>query len=186
MGDRDLNNQYNVAFSRAQKARSKGSYDYCDAVQDAEVKILEEVQDPQPKTTHDAPDTKSDIAAKTIKKSDANAVLSSTSIRNRKKNEDRKHRRIVPMESESLQEIPSGIMTPEQAVLDKEKRELLCEALARLPQYERDLIWFRYVEGVSYEEIAKCLKIKKKTAVVRVYRAKLKLKKLFPMPLLDD
>jgi len=82
-------------------------------------------------------------------------------------------------EGESILEvIPDGNKTPEENVqIDRNKR-LLYEQVKKLKAHEQELIFFRYVEELSYEEIALRQNIKVNDVGVKLHRALARLKKL--------
>jgi RNA polymerase sigma-70 factor (ECF subfamily) len=64
---------------------------------------------------------------------------------------------------------------PAKAVARKELTDQLHAALAELPEYHRAVIVLREVEGLSYEEMAKILKVPKGTIMSRLFHARRKM-----------
>jgi RNA polymerase sigma-70 factor (ECF subfamily) len=69
-------------------------------------------------------------------------------------------------------ETPSDREGPLQGVLDREAREQLQGALARLSAEQRAVFVLRAVEGLSYKEIAEALGISTGTVMSRLFRAR--------------
>lgn len=68
---------------------------------------------------------------------------------------------------------------------EAERRELgrqLAQALGGLPEIHRAVILLRELEGLSYEEIARTLRIKKGTVMSRLFHARRGLQKLLQTP----
>ena len=65
--------------------------------------------------------------------------------------------------------------TPEDAYLQQSDRARLREALLRLPADWQALLLLRYGEGLSYEAIARALRLREGTVKSRLNRAKEKL-----------
>ncbi len=64
---------------------------------------------------------------------------------------------------------------PSRKVTRQELAEKIQEALATLPEYHRQVILLREVEGLSYEEIAKVMKVPKGTIMSRLFHARRKM-----------
>jgi len=64
---------------------------------------------------------------------------------------------------------------PAKAIARKELTDQLHAALAELPEYHRAVIVLREVEGLSYEEMAKILKVPKGTIMSRLFHARRKM-----------
>jgi len=69
-------------------------------------------------------------------------------------------------------ETPSHREGPLQGVLDREAREQLQRAMARLSAEQRAVFVLRAVEGLSYKEIAEALDISAGTVMSRLFRAR--------------
>lgn len=67
---------------------------------------------------------------------------------------------------------------PAQRALDGELSDELEAALRRLPEKHREILVLREVEGLSYEELAATLGIKKGTVMSRLFHARAKMQKL--------
>jgi RNA polymerase sigma-70 factor (ECF subfamily) len=61
---------------------------------------------------------------------------------------------------------------PTQSVERAQLRNVLMKAVAALPEIHRSVVVLREVEGLSYEEIADTLKIKKGTVMSRLFHAR--------------
>lgn len=64
---------------------------------------------------------------------------------------------------------------PRKTVLRKELTEAIQKALDELPAYHRAVILLREVEGLSYEEMSKTLKVPKGTIMSRLFHARRKM-----------
>jgi RNA polymerase sigma-70 factor (ECF subfamily) len=73
---------------------------------------------------------------------------------------------------------------PARVVARKELTDQLHAALAELPEYHRAVIVLREVEGLSYEEMAKILKVPKGTIMSRLFHARRKMQERL-VPYLD-
>lgn len=73
-------------------------------------------------------------------------------------------------------ELPDGAPTPEQALLQKERRARLLRALERLEPQQRELLSLRIDAELSYEQIAELLHIRVGTVKSRLSRAREKLR----------
>ena len=72
--------------------------------------------------------------------------------------------------------------TPAQATQNKARTDLLQDAIATLPDYQRTMIVLYHTEGLSYEEIAEVMQLPIGTVKSRLNRARLVLReKLLPM-----
>ena len=68
--------------------------------------------------------------------------------------------------------------TPYEALEEKERKAVLEQALARLPDEDRALLLQRAAAGLSYEELADSLELPVGTVKSRLNRAREKLKKI--------
>lgn len=66
---------------------------------------------------------------------------------------------------------------PSRQVLNEELRGKLEEALQSLSENHRAILLLRELEGLSYEELAKVLGIRKGTVMSRLFHARLKMQK---------
>lgn len=64
---------------------------------------------------------------------------------------------------------------PRRAVLRREVLERVEKALETLPEYHREVILLREVEGLSYEEMAEALEVPKGTIMSRLFHARRKM-----------
>jgi RNA polymerase sigma-70 factor (ECF subfamily) len=95
--------------------------------------------------------------------------------------------RAVEAEIESLAEPPlAKAVDPQKAVLDSELGEQLLAALDQLPDKHRAILVLREVEGLSYEELAKVLKIPKGTVMSRLFHARLKMQQILRVHIEED
>lgn len=79
-------------------------------------------------------------------------------------------------DDENSVEIKDASDTPEAAFEKKERREKVRQAILELPEKYREIIILRDLNGASYEEISKILKISQGTVKSRINRARLSLK----------
>lgn len=79
-------------------------------------------------------------------------------------------------EDEIKREIPENKPLPSQALVDKERSELIRSALISLDDKFREVIVLRDTEGLNYEEIAQILKVNIGTVRSRLHRARMILK----------
>jgi RNA polymerase sigma-70 factor, ECF subfamily len=81
-------------------------------------------------------------------------------------------------EIESRMDPPSAALAgPQRAALNAELKEKIDEALAALPPKHRAILLLREVEGLSYEELARTLGIRKGTVMSRLFHARLKMQR---------
>lgn len=95
-------------------------------------------------------------------------------FRKRAKNEQN----ISADDDENPLEIKDNSASPEEALLKKERQSALYRAILSLPPKFREVIILRDINGVSYEEIAKILKISQGTVKSRINRARCALKEI--------
>ena len=62
-----------------------------------------------------------------------------------------------------------------KAVIRRERLARMEAALAELPEYHRQVILLREVEGLSYEEMAEALDVPKGTIMSRLFHARRKM-----------
>lgn len=67
---------------------------------------------------------------------------------------------------------------PEEAYLIEEGKEWLTRVIAKTPEMSRIVLELKYVYEYNIYEIAQILGISKKTAEIRLYRAKLKMREI--------
>ncbi len=68
--------------------------------------------------------------------------------------------------------------SPEQSVIDKEKMQILKNAIDSLPTVSKTAIMLRDINGLSYEEIAKIQNCSLGTVKSRINRARIQLKEI--------
>jgi RNA polymerase sigma-70 factor, ECF subfamily len=81
-------------------------------------------------------------------------------------------------EIEAAMDPPSHALAgPQRQALNQELRGKIEEALSGLSENHRSILILREVEGLSYEELAKVLGIRKGTVMSRLFHARLKMQK---------
>lgn len=75
-------------------------------------------------------------------------------------------------------DVPSGAAGPLGQIQNLELAEQLTAALSQLPAQEANVFCLRYLNEMSYREIARQLKIKTTTAGVLLHRARAKLRQM--------
>jgi RNA polymerase sigma-70 factor, ECF subfamily len=79
-------------------------------------------------------------------------------------------------EVEAAMDPPSHALAgPQRQALNEELRGKIEEALAELSENHRSILLLREVDGLSYEELAKVLGIRKGTVMSRLFHARLKM-----------
>lgn len=90
-------------------------------------------------------------------------------------------------ELEAAMDPPSAALAgPQRAALNVELKGKLEEALASLSENHRAILLLRELEGLSYEELAKVLGIRKGTVMSRLFHARLKMQNKLREYLGDD
>lgn len=90
-------------------------------------------------------------------------------------------------EIEAAMDAPSAALAgPQRAALNAELKEKIEEALAGLSENHRAILLLRELEGLSYEELAKVLGIRKGTVMSRLFHARLKMQNQLREYLGDD
>lgn len=83
----------------------------------------------------------------------------------------------IELEESSVgRQIEDPSPTPEEILGDKERGEVLANAIASLPDYQRAMVLLYHVHERSYEEIAEMMKLPIGTVKSRLNRARLALK----------
>jgi RNA polymerase sigma-70 factor (ECF subfamily) len=67
---------------------------------------------------------------------------------------------------------------PQKSALRRELAEKIEEALTQIPEKHREILLLREVEGMSYEDLAKVLKIPKGTVMSRLFHARAKMQRI--------
>ena len=81
-------------------------------------------------------------------------------------------------EIEAAMDPPSAALAgPQRQALNDELKGKIEEALASLSENHRAILLLREVEGLSYEELAKILKIRKGTVMSRLFHARLNMQR---------
>jgi RNA polymerase sigma-70 factor (ECF subfamily) len=81
-------------------------------------------------------------------------------------------------EIESRMDPPSAALAgPQRAALNTELKEKIDAALQELSENHRAILLLREVEGLSYEELAQTLGIRKGTVMSRLFHARLKMQR---------
>jgi len=90
-------------------------------------------------------------------------------------------------EIEAAMDPPSAALAgPQRAALNSELKDKIEDALAGLSENHRAILLLREVEGLSYEELAKVLGIRKGTVMSRLFHARLKMQKKLRESLGDE
>ncbi|CUS99209.1 RNA polymerase sigma factor [Candidatus Chrysopegis kryptomonas] len=77
------------------------------------------------------------------------------------------------LEEDTIQrEIPDWSQTPDRELFEKQRNEIIHQAINSLPEHYRKVIIMRHFEDKSYEEIAKELKLPIGTVKVHIFRAR--------------
>ncbi|MDI6619405.1 MAG: RNA polymerase sigma factor [Clostridiales bacterium] len=76
---------------------------------------------------------------------------------------------------ESLDNIESKAEGPEEKILKKEETKRLVDAISRLPEKYKAIIYLKYISNLSYREIGKRLNIKESLVESRIYTARQKI-----------
>jgi RNA polymerase sigma-70 factor (ECF subfamily) len=74
--------------------------------------------------------------------------------------------------TDGLDESPSSVKDPESLLLERQRRQRLDDALATLPDLQRQVFVLYELEGLSMPEIARALEIPLGTAASRLRRAR--------------
>src|SRR5437899_3923544 len=90
-------------------------------------------------------------------------------------------------EIEAHMDPPSAALAgPQKAALNAELKSKIDEALAGLSENHRAILLLREVEGLSYEELARTLGIRKGTVMSRLFHARLKMQRKLREYLADE
>ena len=84
----------------------------------------------------------------------------------------RKRRRLVPLEGGGPPDPPSGTISPERELENRELQAVLREAVEVLPDPLRPVFCLREIEGLSTEQTADALGLTVENVRVRLHRAK--------------
>jgi RNA polymerase sigma-70 factor (ECF subfamily) len=72
--------------------------------------------------------------------------------------------------------IPDPAPLPEELIEQAEERHQLHDLIQRLPPPQYAVVWLRYAEGLSFQEIASRLRIQAATARTIYYRGRTRLR----------
>ena len=89
---------------------------------------------------------------------------------------NRKKLREIPLQEAGDRVLASADFGPEERRLQEGRREVVQEALARLPEKYRVILTLRDIDGLSYEDISGILKLSPGTVDSRLHRARRKLR----------
>ena len=81
-------------------------------------------------------------------------------------------------ERELTDRVPAGGLSPEQALLGRERRREIAAALARLPERQRSVFVLSHVEGRTSKEVSALTGLNESTVRVHLFRAIRKLRAL--------
>jgi len=84
--------------------------------------------------------------------------------------------REVSLEDVGEQTLTAENRSPEETRVEEERRRIIQDALARLPERHRVILTLRDIEGLSYDEISGILKLSPGTVDSRLHRARRKLR----------
>jgi RNA polymerase sigma-70 factor (ECF subfamily) len=91
----------------------------------------------------------------------------------KKRNKD--NLKLVEGQYESIEETAGCSLGPEDAVIENLERKRLIDAIERLPEKYRIVIYLKYISGLSYREIGKRLGIRESLVESRIYTARQKI-----------
>src|SRR6516164_10005841 len=83
-----------------------------------------------------------------------------------------------PAEREMTERVPAGGLSPEEALLGRERRRKIAEALAKLPERQRSVFVLSHVEGRTSREGSALTGLNESTVRVHLFRAIRKLRTL--------
>jgi RNA polymerase sigma-70 factor (ECF subfamily) len=84
----------------------------------------------------------------------------------------------VPAERDLTERVPAGGLSPEQALLGRERRREIANALAKLPERQRSVFVLSHVEGRTSREVSALTGLNESTVRVHLFRAIRKLRTL--------
>lgn len=91
----------------------------------------------------------------------------------------RKNKKFIKINDSEYVTIPSGDhLNPESYYMEKEKKEIIENAIKQLPEKYKSVFILKEVEGMSIEETSEVLEITKVNVKVRLHRARFMLKKI--------
>ena len=83
-----------------------------------------------------------------------------------------------PPEREATERVAAGGLSPEQALLGRERRRQIADALAKLPERQRSVFVLSHVEGRTSREVSALTGLNESTVRVHLFRAIRKLRAL--------
>ena len=83
-----------------------------------------------------------------------------------------------PAEREMTERVPAGGLSPEDALLGRERRREIAAALAKLPERQRSVFVLSHVEGRTSREVSALTGLNESTVRVHLFRAIRKLRTL--------
>jgi RNA polymerase sigma-70 factor (ECF subfamily) len=91
-----------------------------------------------------------------------------------------------PAERDVTERIAAGGLSPEQALLGRERREQIAAALATLPERQRSVFVLSHVEGRTSREVSALTGLNESTVRVHLFRAIRKLRALLASDTVAD
>lgn len=82
----------------------------------------------------------------------------------------------LPGEEEGTQPLPAPAVRPEEVAEREELREQIREEIGSLPESQREVVYLKYIEGLSYEAIAEATGLTQGTIESRLFRARASLR----------
>ena len=83
-----------------------------------------------------------------------------------------------PAERDMTERVPAGGLSPEEALLGRERRRKIAAALAKLPERQRSVFVLSHVEGRTSREVSALTGLNESTVRVHLFRAIRKLRTL--------
>jgi RNA polymerase sigma-70 factor (ECF subfamily) len=83
----------------------------------------------------------------------------------------------LPGQDEGSEPLPAPALRPEDALEQAELREQIRDEIAGLPESQREVVYLKYIEGLSYEAIAEATGLTTGTIESRLFRARANLRK---------
>lgn len=83
----------------------------------------------------------------------------------------------LPGQDEESDPLPAPGLQPEDLLEQAELRAQVREEIAALPESQREIVYLKYLEGMSYEEIAEATGLTVNTIESRLFRARASLRK---------
>jgi RNA polymerase sigma-70 factor (ECF subfamily) len=83
-----------------------------------------------------------------------------------------------PAERDMTERVPAGGLSPEEALLGRERRRKIATALAKLPERQRSVFVLSHVEGRTSREVSALTGLNESTVRVHLFRAIRKLRTL--------